>query len=146
MTDMTTKKQKTRLAAPARAFRDCLPLFQAFGDTGRQDIILLLAEVDSMNVNQIAEQLTLSRPTISHHLKTLRSAGLVSSARHRERLYAANRRSRGFAQGIGRAGGGFVWLMVVDVSRVGLPSSPPLLPEGEGSHTLWERVQGEGKV
>ena len=81
MTDMTTKKQKTRLAAPARAFRDCLPLFRAFGDTGRQDIILLLAEVDSMNVNQIAEQLTLSRPTISHHLKTLRSAGLVSSAR-----------------------------------------------------------------
>lgn len=76
---MTTKKQKTKLAGPARAFRDCLPLFQAFGDTGRQDIILLLAEVESMNVNQIAEQLTLSRPTISHHLKTLRSAGLVSS-------------------------------------------------------------------
>ena len=79
MADMTTKKQKTKLAGPARAFRDCLPLFQAFGDTGRQDIILLLAEVESMNVNQIAEQLTLSRPTISHHLKTLRSAGLVSS-------------------------------------------------------------------
>ena len=81
MADMTSKKQKTKLAGPARAFRDCLPLFQAFGDTGRQDIILLLAEVESMNVNQIAEQLTLSRPTISHHLKTLRSAGLVSSAR-----------------------------------------------------------------
>lgn len=76
---MTTKKQKTKLTGPARAFRDCLPLFQAFGDTGRQDIILLLAEVESMNVNQIAEQLTRSRPTISHHLKTLRSAGLVSS-------------------------------------------------------------------
>ncbi len=81
MADMTNKKQKTKLVGPARAFRDCLPLFQAFGDTGRQDIILLLAEVESMNVNQIAEQLTLSRPTISHHLKTLRSAGLVSSAR-----------------------------------------------------------------
>ena len=78
MADMTTKKQKTKLAAPARAFRDCLPLFQAFGDTGRQDIILLLAEVESMNVNRIAEQLTLSRPTISHHLKTLRSVGLPS--------------------------------------------------------------------
>ena len=76
---MTTKKQKTKLAGPARAFRDCLPLFQAFGDTARQDIILLLAEVESMNVNQIAEQLTRARPTISHHLKTLRSAGLVSS-------------------------------------------------------------------
>jgi ArsR family transcriptional regulator, arsenate/arsenite/antimonite-responsive transcriptional repressor len=78
---VTTKKQKTKLAGPARAFRDCLPLFQAFGDIGRQDIILLLAEVESMNVNQIAEQLTLSRPTISHHLKTLRGAGLVSSER-----------------------------------------------------------------
>ena len=79
MADMTTKKHKIKLAAPARAFRDCLPLFQAFGDTGRQDIILLLAEVESMNVNRIAEQLTLSRPTVSHHLKTLRSVGLVSS-------------------------------------------------------------------
>jgi ArsR family transcriptional regulator, arsenate/arsenite/antimonite-responsive transcriptional repressor len=78
---MNAKKQKTKLTEPAQAFRDCLPLFQAFGDTGRQDIILLLADVESMNVNQIAEQLTLSRPTISHHLKTLRSAGLVSSAR-----------------------------------------------------------------
>jgi ArsR family transcriptional regulator, arsenate/arsenite/antimonite-responsive transcriptional repressor len=78
---MIAKKQKTKLAGPAKAFRDCLPLFQAFGDTGRQDIILLLAETESMNVNQIAEQLTLSRPTISHHLKTLRSAGLVSSER-----------------------------------------------------------------
>ena len=66
---MTTKKHKIKLAAPARGFRDCLPLFQAFGDTGRQDIILLLVEVESMNGNRIAKQLTLSRPTISHHLK-----------------------------------------------------------------------------
>lgn len=78
---MATKKAKTKLAGTARAFRACLPLFQAFGDVGRQDIILLLAEVESMNVNQIALQLTLSRPTISHHLKTLRGAGLVSSER-----------------------------------------------------------------
>jgi ArsR family transcriptional regulator, arsenate/arsenite/antimonite-responsive transcriptional repressor len=78
---MAVKKQRPKPAGPARAFRDCLPLFQAFGDVGRQDIILLLAEVESMNVNQIAEQLTLSRPTISHHLKALRSAGLVSSER-----------------------------------------------------------------
>lgn len=78
---MNEKKQKTKIAGPARVFRNCLPLFQAFGDVGRQDIILLLAEVESMNVNQIAEQLTLSRPTISHHLKTLRHAGLVSLER-----------------------------------------------------------------
>ncbi len=78
---MPAKKQRAKPAGPDHAFRACLPLFQAFGDIGRQDIILLLAEVESMNVNQIAEQLTLSRPTISHHLKTLRSAGLVSLER-----------------------------------------------------------------
>ena len=76
---MTAKKQRTKLAGPTRAFRECLPLFQAFSDIGRQDIILLLSEVESMNVNQIAERVTLSRPTISHHLKTLRGAGLVTS-------------------------------------------------------------------
>ena len=78
---MVAKKLKAKLTDPAKAFRECLPLFQAFGDPGRQDIILLLAEVESMNVNQIAEQLTISRPTISHHLKTLRAAGMVSSER-----------------------------------------------------------------
>ena len=72
------QKNKSKIAGPARAFRECLPLFQAFGDTGRQDIVLLLAEVDAMNVNQIANQLTLARPTISHHLKTLRVAGIVA--------------------------------------------------------------------
>lgn len=59
------------------AFRQCTSLFQALGDTVRQDIILLLAQHDSLNVNQIAEQSPMSRPTISHHLKILRETGLV---------------------------------------------------------------------
>jgi hypothetical protein len=52
---MIAKKHMTKLVGPAKAFRDCLPLFQAFSDTGLQDIILLLAETESINVNQIEQ-------------------------------------------------------------------------------------------
>jgi ArsR family transcriptional regulator, arsenate/arsenite/antimonite-responsive transcriptional repressor len=62
-------------------FRACLPIFRAFGDANRQDIVLLLAGCDSLNVNQIADRVALARPTISHHLKMLRLAGLVKVER-----------------------------------------------------------------
>ncbi|WP_335870270.1 ArsR/SmtB family transcription factor [Bacillus sp. 2205SS5-2] len=59
-------------------FRSCIPLFQALSDPYRQDIILLLAEKQPMTVNEITENLTLSRPAVSHHLKMLRDQKLVS--------------------------------------------------------------------
>lgn len=58
-------------------FREAIPLLQVLSDTTRQDIILALAENESLNVNQLAEKLPLSRPAISHHLKSLKQAGLV---------------------------------------------------------------------
>lgn len=58
-------------------FRSCQALFQAMGEPTRQSIILLLAGHDALNVGQIAEQMPLSRPAISHHLKVLRAAGLL---------------------------------------------------------------------
>ncbi|QPC47409.1 ArsR/SmtB family transcription factor [Mangrovibacillus cuniculi] len=58
-------------------FRECIPLFQTLSDPYRQDIILLLAEHDSLTVTEIADHSTLSRPAISHHLKILREQGLV---------------------------------------------------------------------
>ncbi|WP_139491006.1 ArsR/SmtB family transcription factor [Brevibacillus dissolubilis] len=68
-------------------FRACTPLFQALGDSVRQDIILLLAQHESLNVNQIAEQSPMSRPTISHHLKILREVGLVTVERRATENY-----------------------------------------------------------
>jgi len=59
-------------------FRACIPLFQALSDPYRQDIILLLAEKETLTVNEIADHSTLSRPAISHHLKILRDNHLVS--------------------------------------------------------------------
>ncbi|WP_163103330.1 ArsR/SmtB family transcription factor [Peribacillus alkalitolerans] len=58
-------------------FRSCIPVFQNLSDSHRQDIILLLAEHDSLTVNEITERSKLSRPAISHHLKLLRECGLI---------------------------------------------------------------------
>jgi DNA-binding transcriptional ArsR family regulator len=58
-------------------FRSCTPLFNALSDPARQDIILMLAERESLSVNEIAEQSKLSRPAISHHLKIMRDIQLV---------------------------------------------------------------------
>jgi ArsR family transcriptional regulator, arsenate/arsenite/antimonite-responsive transcriptional repressor len=59
-------------------FRACIPLFNALSDPARQDIILLLAEHESLSVNEIAQQSNLSRPAISHHLKIMRDNNLVN--------------------------------------------------------------------
>lgn len=64
--------------AAIKVFRECIPLFQALSDPYRQDIILLLANNDSLTVNEITEKSSLSRPAISHHLKILRDNNLVS--------------------------------------------------------------------
>lgn len=70
--------EKENNVQPVEAFRNCIPLFQAFADTARQDIIILLSEYEQLTVNEIAEQSKLSRPAISHHLKILRDTKLVA--------------------------------------------------------------------
>ncbi len=71
------------------SFRACMPVFNALGDKYRQDIVMLLAQNEHLNVNQIAERMPLSRPAISHHLKVLMQAGLISLERvSRENFYS----------------------------------------------------------
>lgn len=70
-------------------FRASAPIFNALGDAFRQDIVMLLAQQERLNVNQIAQQMPLSRPAISHHLKVLLTAGLVQLERvSRENFYS----------------------------------------------------------
>lgn len=70
------------------SFRACAPVFNALGDRFRQDIVMLLAQDERLNVNQIAERMPLSRPAISHHLKVLMQAGLITLERvSRENFY-----------------------------------------------------------
>lgn len=84
-------------------FRSCMPLFIALGDEVRLTIIEVLAskglyddqgtdvaaglkgyqksESPGMNVREITEYTSLSRPAVSHHLKILKEAGLVNVRR-----------------------------------------------------------------
>ena len=71
------------------SFRACAPLFNALGDKYRQDIMMLLAKDERLNVNEIAERMPLSRPAISHHLKVLMHANLITLERvSRENFYS----------------------------------------------------------
>ncbi|KGX85814.1 ArsR/SmtB family transcription factor [Pontibacillus marinus] len=61
--------------------------FHALGDTARQDILLLLEKHKQLNVTEIAEHSPLSRPAVSHHLKILREAGIVSTIKQGTKRY-----------------------------------------------------------
>jgi DNA-binding transcriptional ArsR family regulator len=54
-------------------------VFTALGDEHRQRILLLFERGEELNVGQIAEASTLSRSAVSHHLKILREAGVLSN-------------------------------------------------------------------
>lgn len=54
-------------------------VFVALGDEHRQRILLLFDKGERLNVGQIAEVSTLSRSTVSHHLKILREAEVLAS-------------------------------------------------------------------
>jgi ArsR family transcriptional regulator len=76
------------LADVLASFRACGPVFNALGDKYRQDIVMLLAQDERLNVSQIAARMPLSRPAISHHLKVLHQAGLIDVERvSRENFY-----------------------------------------------------------
>lgn len=50
--------------------------FQALGDSSRVQIVWLLSKTEH-NVGDIARQLHMSQPAVSHHLRTLRNLKLV---------------------------------------------------------------------
>jgi DNA-binding transcriptional ArsR family regulator len=54
-------------------------VFTALGDEHRQRILLLFEQGERLNAGQIAEVSTLSRSTVSHHLKILREAKVLAA-------------------------------------------------------------------
>jgi len=75
---------------PPGALRAHAGLFKALGDTTRLEIVSLLAEADGeLCVCEIEPRFELSQPTISHHLRLLREAGIVSAERRGSWVYYA---------------------------------------------------------
>ncbi|MGY0005918.1 ArsR/SmtB family transcription factor [Micromonospora sp. I033] len=57
------------------------PMFKALGDPVRLRLMSMIASVPEICVCDLTPAFDLSGPTISHHLKVLREAGLVDAER-----------------------------------------------------------------
>jgi ArsR family transcriptional regulator, arsenate/arsenite/antimonite-responsive transcriptional repressor len=67
--------------APSRRDR-LVAVYRALGDPTRLEVFrLIAAQAGSLCVCDIVARFELSQPTISHHLKSLRDAGLVTVSR-----------------------------------------------------------------
>ena len=88
------------LPAPDR--RRAVALFKALGDPTRLEVFrLIAAQPAPICVCDVVERFAVSQPTISHHLKVLREAGLVSvSRRGLWAYYAADPRGLSLLRGI----------------------------------------------
>lgn len=65
-------------------------VFQAIADPTRREIIGMLAQ-QSLNLNNVADQFSISRPAISKHIKILTECGLVTITQQgRERFCHAD--------------------------------------------------------
>jgi DNA-binding transcriptional ArsR family regulator len=62
-------------------------LFVALGDEQRQRILLTFEPGERLNVTQIVSTSALSRPAVSHHLKILREAGVLSCEKTGKEIY-----------------------------------------------------------
>ncbi|MXY92473.1 MAG: helix-turn-helix transcriptional regulator [Caldilineaceae bacterium SB0670_bin_27] len=96
--------EESRIGGPFKGFPDTefanearedalAAAFKAIGHPVRLQILEILScQSDPMCVCHIESRFTLSQPTISHHLRLLRKAGLVNSERRGTWIYYSVRR------------------------------------------------------
>ena len=63
------------------------PMFKALGDPVRLRLLSLIASADEVCVCELTDAFDLTGPTISHHLRVLREAGLVDCERRATWVY-----------------------------------------------------------
>lgn len=67
---------------PAPESERLVAIFKALGDATRLDVFrLIAAQPEPICVCDVVDQFNVSQPTISHHLKVLREAGLITVSR-----------------------------------------------------------------
>jgi DNA-binding transcriptional ArsR family regulator len=79
--------KRNYLRAIPKEWRTMAKVFVALGDEHRQRMLLMFDKGERLTVGQIAEAATLSRPTVSHHLKILRAAGVLVAEREGREVY-----------------------------------------------------------
>jgi DNA-binding transcriptional ArsR family regulator len=76
----------------ARATTNYSEIFKALGDPIRWSIIQRMASVEELACSTLEENLPISKPTISYHVKILVQAGLVDVRKEARNLYYQLRR------------------------------------------------------
>lgn len=85
------KKQKSAIQCPCPAEK-CIEMLQTLSDETRQKIVSLFASKKELCANDIANNFSLSRPTISHHLNLMKRSNLLNSRKDgREIYYSLNK-------------------------------------------------------
>jgi len=81
-------------------FVDRIPMFQALADEERLRIIFLLmvSGEKGVNVKTIAESSHLSRPAVSHHLKTLKDSGFIAFHKVGTQIFYKPNSEKGFSE------------------------------------------------
>ncbi len=74
-----------------KEWEDIAKMFVAMGDPHRQRILLMFEKDESLNVTEISNASTLSRPAVSHHLKILLDAKVLKMIKKgKESFYSMN--------------------------------------------------------
>lgn len=70
------------IVAPAPVGAELLPIFKALADGSRLAILrLIAAQAEPLCACEIVDRFDLGQPTIAHHLRVLREAGLITAER-----------------------------------------------------------------
>jgi ArsR family transcriptional regulator len=87
---------------PGASRDDALLMFKALADGTRLDVFrLIAAQTEPLCACDIVDRFDVSQPTIAHHLKTLREAGLITSTKRGIwAYYAVNPRRMAVLQSI----------------------------------------------
>ena len=79
--------KRNYMRAIPREWRSTARVFTALGDEHRQRILLVFDKGEELNVGQIVAVSTLSRSAVSHHLKILKTAGVLDSRKAGKEVY-----------------------------------------------------------
>lgn len=83
------KECAMRIKKITEGFQNCCEAFSAVGDPTRQAIlvVLLASDFGGIRVGEIAKMAHLTRPSVSHHLKILKEAGIVGMRKEGTKNY-----------------------------------------------------------
>ena len=68
-------------------FKDTADIFIALGDEHRQRILLAFEKGEKLNIMQIVSTTTLSRTAVTHHLRVLHNANVLTSEKIGKEVY-----------------------------------------------------------